>query len=107
MGVVTRAKAKQEEKAYKKLSVPDQILCENKQPFQDAQMSDPKLEHIRCRADSGVVTKSRGLNRSETKIVKRRDLMYRQFTQSSFELVPTSFREKVLKLAHESLMADI
>ena len=73
-------------------------------------MSDPKLEHIRRRADSGVVTKSRGLNRSETKIVKRRDLMYRQFTQgnkSSFELVPTSFREKVLKLAHESLMADI
>ena len=79
MGVVTRAQAKQEEKAYKKRKVPDQNLSENKQAFRDAQMSDPKLEHIRRRADS-VVTKSRGLNRGETKIVKRRDLLYRQFT---------------------------
>ena len=109
VGVVTSAQAKQEEKAYKKLKVPNQILSENKQVFQDAQMSDPKLEHIRCRADSGVVTKSRGLNRGETKIVKTRDLLYRQFTQenkSSLQLVvPSSFRQKVLKLVHESLMA--
>ena len=42
VGVVTRAQAKQEEKAYKKLKVPDQILRENKQAFQDAQMSDFK-----------------------------------------------------------------
>ena len=72
-------------------------------------MSDPKLEHIRHRADSVVITKSRGLNRVGTKIVKRRDWLYRQFTQgnkSSLQLiVPSSFREKVLKLAHESLMA--
>ena len=52
--VITRVQAKQEEKAYKK--VPDQVLSENKQAFQDAQMSDSKLEHIRSRADSGVVT---------------------------------------------------
>ena len=83
VGVVTRAQANQEEKAYKKLKVPDQILSENKQTFQDAQMSDPKLEDIRHRADSGVVTKSRGLNRGETKIIKRRDLLYRQFAQGS------------------------
>ena len=67
VGVVTRAQAKQEEKAYKKLYVPDQILSENKRAFQHAQMSDPKLEHIRRRADTGVVTKSRGLIRGETK----------------------------------------
>ena len=40
-------------------------------------MSNPKLEHIRRRAGSSVVTKSYGLNRGETKIVKRRDLLYR------------------------------
>ena len=72
-------------------------------------MSDPKLEHIKRKADSGVVTKSRGLNRGETRIIKKRDLLYRPFTQGnkvSLQLiVPTSFREKVLKLAHESLMA--
>ena len=53
--------------------VPDQILSENKKAFQDAQMSDPKLEHIRRKADSGVVTKSRGLNRGETRIIKKRE----------------------------------
>ena len=66
VGVVTRAQAKQEEKAYKKLKVPDQILSENKQAFQDDKMSNPRLEHIRRRADSGVITKSRHLNRGET-----------------------------------------
>ena len=109
VGVVTRAQAKQDDKTYRKLKVPDQILSENKKAFQDAQMSDPKLEHIRRKADSGVVTKSRGLNRGETRIIKKRDLLYRHFTQGnkvSLQLiVPTSFREKVLKLAHESLMA--
>ena len=72
-------------------------------------MSDPKLEHIRHKADSGVVTKSRGLNRGETRIIKKRDFLYRHFTPGnkvSLQLiVPTNFREKVLKLAHESLMA--
>ena len=105
----TRAQAKQDDKAYRKLKVPDQILSETKKAFQDAQMSDPKLEHIRRKADSGVVTKSRGLNRGETRIIKKRDFLYRHFTQGnkvSLQLiVPTSFREKVLKLAHESLMA--
>ena len=46
VGVVTRARTKQFEKAYRKLKVPDQIMSENKQAFQDAQMSDPKLENI-------------------------------------------------------------
>ena len=71
VGVVTRTQAKQDKKAYKKLKVPNQILSENKHAYQDAQMSDLKLEHIWHRADSGVITKSRGLNRGETKIVKR------------------------------------
>ena len=72
-------------------------------------MSDAKLENIRRKADSEVVTKSRGLNRGNTGIIKRRDLIYRQFTQgnkTSLQLIiPSRFREKVLKLAHESLMA--
>ena len=48
-------------------------------------------------------------NRGETKIVTRRDLLYRQFTQgnkfSLQHIVLSSFRDKILKLAHESLMA--
>ena len=74
MGVVTKAQAKQDQKAY--IEVPDQILSENKQSFQDTQMSDPKLENIRHKAGSGVVTEGHCLNRGETKIIKRRGTCY-------------------------------
>ena len=33
VGVVTRAQTKQDDKAYRKLKVPDQILSENKKVF--------------------------------------------------------------------------
>ena len=56
VGIITIAQAKQDDKTCRKLKVPDQILSENKQAFQDAQMSDPKLENRRRKADSGVVT---------------------------------------------------
>ena len=58
-------------------------------------MSNPRLEHVRRRAESGVVTESHGLNRGETKIVERIDLLYSQFTQgnkSSLQhTIPSSF----------------
>ena len=70
---------------------------------------DPKLNGIRQRVESGSVTVSRGLNRGETKFVLKKDLMYRQFTKGNkltLQLViPESFREKVLRLAHETLMS--
>ena len=46
-------------------------------------MSDPMLENVRCKADSGVVTKSRELNRGKTRVINRRDLLYRQFKQGN------------------------
>ena len=49
------------------------------------------------------------MTRGETKFVLKKDLMYRQFTKGnklSLQLViPESFREKVLRLAHETLMS--
>ena len=64
---------------------------------------------ISQRVESGRVTVSRGLNRGETKFVLKKDLMYRQFTKGNkltLQLViPESFREKVLRLAHETLMS--
>ena len=52
---------------------------------------------------------SRGLNRGETKFVRKKDVMYRQFTTGNkvtLQLViPEGFREKVLRLAHETLMS--
>ena len=72
-------------------------------------MFDPKLENIRRKADLWVVIWSRGLNRGETRIIKRSGLLYRPFTQGHKtpvqHIAPSSSREKVLKLVHESLMA--
>ena len=105
---VTRAQANQE-KAYRKLNVPDQIISKDKEAIKQAQDGGPKLNGIRQRVESGSVTVSRGLNRGETRFVLKRDLMYRQFTKGSkltLQLViPESFREKVLRLAHETLMS--
>ena len=105
---VTRAQANQE-KAYRKLNAPKQIISKDKEAFKQAQDSDPKLNGIRQRVESGSVTVSRGFNRGETKFVLKKDLMYRQFTKGNkltWQLViPESFREKVLRLAYETLMS--
>ena len=77
---LTRSQAKQNEKAYRKLKVPDQIINEGKEALKQAQVSDPKLDNIRRRAESV----SRGSNRGETKFVRKNDLLYRQFTKGYF-----------------------
>ena len=106
---VTRSQAKQSEKAYRKLKVPDQIINEDKEALKQALATDPKLDSIRRRVDSGNITVSRGLNRGETKFIRKKDLTYRQFTKGNkvtLQLViPEGFREKVLRLAHETLMS--
>ena len=62
--------SKQSEKAYRKLKVPDQIINEDKEALKQAQATDPKLDSIRGRVESGSITVSRGLNRGETKFVR-------------------------------------
>ena len=107
---VTRSQAKQSEKAYRKLKVPDQIINEDKEALKLAQATDPHLDSIRRRVDSGNITVSRGLNRGETKFVRKKGLLYRQFTKGNkvtLQLViPVGFREKVLRLAHETLLTE-
>ena len=67
------------------------------------------MSGIRDRVESCCVTVSRDLNRGETKFELKKDLVYRQLTKEnevSLQLViPESFREKVLRLAHETLMS--
>ena len=52
---------------------------------------------------------SRGLNRGQTKFVERKDLLYREFSKGNKVtlqlVVPEGFREKVMRLAHETLMS--
>ena len=71
---VTRAQANQE-KAHRKLNIPDQIISKDKESFEQARDSDPKLNGIRQRVESCSVTVSRGLNRGDTKFVLKSDLI--------------------------------
>ena len=107
---VTRSQAKQSENACRKLTVPDQIINEDKEALKQAQATDPKLDSIRRSVDSGNITVSRGLNRGETKFVRKKGLLYRQFTKGNkvtLQLViPGDFCEKVLRLAHETLLTE-
>ena len=107
---VTGSQAKQSEDAYRKLKVPDQIINEDKEAWKQAQATDPNLDSIRGRVESGSITLSRGLNRGETKFVQKKGLLYRQFTKGNkvtlHLVVPEGFREKVLRLAHETLLTE-
>ena len=107
--VETRSQAKQCEKKYRKLKVPDQIINEDKEALKKAQAIDGNLANIRSRVKSGKVTVSRGLNRGQTNFVERKDLFYREFTKGNKVtlqlVVPECFREKVMRLAHETLMS--
>ena len=107
---VTRSQAKQSENAYRKLKVPDQIINEDKEALKQAQATDPNLDSIRRRVESGNITVSRGLNRGETKFVRKKGLFYRQLTNGNkvtLQLVaPEGFREKVLRLAHKTLLTE-
>ena len=107
---VSRSQAKQSENACRKLKVPDQIINEDKEALKQAQATDPNLDSIRGRVESGSITVSRGLNRGETKFVRKKGLLYRQFTKGNKVtlqlVVPVGFREKVLRLAHETLLTE-
>ena len=63
---VTRSQAKQSENVYRKLKVPDKIINEDKEALKEAQATDPNLDSIRGRLESGKITMSRGLNRGES-----------------------------------------
>lgn len=106
---VTRSQARLTEGTFRKLKVPDQIINDDKETLKQAQNTDEKLANIRCRVESGNTTVSRGLNRGETKFVRKKDLIYREFTKGNkvtLQLViPQDFCERVLRLAHETLMA--
>ena len=68
------------------------------------------MDSIRRGVNSVNLTMSRGLNIGETKLVQKKDLMYRQFTKGNkvtLQLViPEGFRKKILRLAHGTLMTE-
>ena len=107
--VVTRSQAKKDERVYKKLKVPDQIISSDRKAIKSDQASDPKLSNIGKRVELGNITVSQGIHRGETKFIIKKGLIYRQFTlrgKTTLQLVlPSSLTDRVMNLAHESLMA--
>ena len=68
------------------------------------------MDSIRGRVESGNITVSRGMNRGETKFVQKKDLLCRHFikgNKATLQLVvPEGSREKVLRLAHKTLLTE-
>ena len=58
---VTRSQAKKDERVYKKLKVPGQIISGDMKLLEMIQASDPKLSNIPKRVELGNVTISRGI----------------------------------------------
>ena len=81
-GVVTRAQAKQDDNAYRKLKSLTRFQVRTNKHSRALKCPGP-LKIIIHRPDSGVVTKNYGLNLGETKIVKKRDVIKTIFTQSN------------------------
>ena len=53
---VIRSQTKQRENAYRKLKIPDQIINEDKKVLKKAQATDPNLDSIRGRVESGKIS---------------------------------------------------
>ena len=70
--IVTRSQAKKDERIYKKLKVPDQIISSDRKAIESDQASDPKLSNIRKREELGNVTVSWGIHRGETKFIMKK-----------------------------------
>lgn len=110
--VVTRAQAKKAQLPYRPLSVPKAIGdLTDPASFKDEQQRDTSLRKCHQRATSGEqkVTKSGAVESFKYKC----GFLYRIFYSPKIEngklftqlVVPTSYREQVLHISHDSLMA--
>ncbi|XP_060071934.1 uncharacterized protein LOC132551808 [Ylistrum balloti] len=109
--VQTRAQKKAEEKPYRPLKVPKVFQEIDPEDFKDAQKSDESMAKIREMAVSGDVKERRDGGKSH--FFTRNSLVYREYNSPSslqgriFKqlVVPSKYRQKVMRLAHDSMMA--
>lgn len=109
--VETRQQVKDKGKPYSQLRVQDIITSEvNPKEIVEAQQNDPTLAKVRTLVQSGNTIAH---HNGKVKWVEKKKLMYREFMSTSVEngkvycqlVVPESYRERVMKLAHESIMS--
>ncbi|XP_069140935.1 uncharacterized protein [Argopecten irradians] len=108
--VQTRAQARQQT-TYRPLKVPKDLGDIDPHKFQDAQQTDESLANIRKFVQSGEVKERQ--DGSSSSFALRQGLIYREYKGSSKMqerrikqlVVPAQYRNFVLRLAHDSVMA--
>lgn len=109
--VQTRSQSKKQSQSYKPLRVPSALAGVSPEAFIKEQQTDTSLNKFRALAKSQPVkTYSNG---GSTKIYERNNLLYREFSSLKVSngklfhqlIVPKKYRNFVMKLAHETLMA--
>ena len=108
LAVVTRQQTKLKGKPYPKLCVPN-IVKDDISPddLREAQLADDSLKRYRDYASKFDTFHSK---RGSVKWMTRNGLLYREYTSKDDKaflqlVVPTPFRNIVMKLAHESIMS--
>ena len=106
--VQTRQQKRNEERSYEALKVPDQIADISRDEFKEEQRKDEDLQKIWTLARAGGSRRCRGSG--EIRFIIKKDLLYREYTGRGSRTyhqiaVPSKYRQDVMKVAHESLMA--
>ena len=108
LAVVTRQQTKLKGKPYPKLCVPNIVKDDiNPDDLREAQLADDSLKRYRDYASKFDTFHSK---RGSVKWMTRNGLLYREYTSKDDKaflqlVVPTPFRNIVMKLAHESIMS--
>ncbi|XP_062602901.1 uncharacterized protein LOC134264647 [Saccostrea cucullata] len=109
--VETRGQLKKKQSTYKPLKVPSAIQDVSPEDLQKEQRDDKTLKKLRDTAEKGIVKQfSDG---GSSKIYFRKQLLYREFSSPRVSngkvfrqlIIPKQYRDMVMKLAHESIMA--
>ncbi|XP_038054655.1 uncharacterized protein LOC119726874 [Patiria miniata] len=109
--VETRSQKEKKNKPFSSLKVHDIQNIASSKEFAKAQKDDVSLEKIWKFAEEGSVRKTGIAN--EIKFVKKKDMLVREFTSPNVEkgrlfkqlVVPSKYREQVMKVAHDSVMS--
>lgn len=109
--VQTRQQVRKIHQPYPPLKVPEAVKDISPDDIKMAQQQDVSLRKVRLLADEGKELTGRGS--SKVSYIQKNGLLYRKFMSAKVQngkeftqlVVPAKFRQTVLKLAHESILA--
>lgn len=109
--VQTRQQVRNLQKPYISLKVPEAVKDVSPEDIKNEQQSDATLKKLHVLAQEGKEIISK--NKSVVKYLQKNGILYRQFKSDKVQngkdfnqlVVPVKYRDIVLKLAHESVLA--